>query len=158
MAKKSPEVMRIEEEMTKEFENYKAKILPKYQKKARGKLRRLQKSLNKIKPLKIKAANVSKTEKDLKTKLVQVQNQTPQSKKKIASDRTNIKNYTQEIKRLKKEIPLLEKNVKMLLKIQVVVAKKHKKTAIELSKLHKKVMKLEKRKEKIAHNLQKYFQ
>jgi chromosome segregation ATPase len=157
MAKKSPEAKHIADELKKEFEQYKSKVLPKFKKRARGKLRRLQKSLNRIRPLKIRAASAAKIEKELKAKLTHVQSQISQARKKATSDRARIKNLSQEIRRLKKEIPLLEKNVRAWSRVERSVARKHKKVSGVLDRLEKGIGKLEKRKEKIVHSLQKYF-
>lgn len=158
MAKKSPEMQNIEEELKREYEQYKSKVLPKFQKKARGKLRRLQKSINKLKPLKVKNFVAQKAESEIKSKLTNLQAQISNAKKRAASDKSRIKSLTQEIKKLKKEIPILEKNVHEWSRDEKSTLRKHKRAAKVLGKFQKAVVKLEKRKDKAVHDLQKYFQ
>jgi len=158
MAKKSPEAKRIVNELEKEFENYKLKVLPKFQKKARGRLHKLHKSLNKLKPLKIRATFASKVEKEFKAKSAHLKNQILQARKKSTSDKLRINNLSQEIRRLKKEIPSLKKNIRAWSSAERAVARKHKQASRFVSRFQKKISKLERSKEKIVHELQKYFQ
>lgn len=157
MAKKSSEAKRIGDELKREFERYSSKVLPKFQKRAKGRLHRLQKSLSRIRPVKIKAASVHNAEMDLKAKLTRVKNQILNARKRTSSNRLRIRNLSQEIRKLKKEIPLLEKNIREWSQTERGFARKYRQVSRVLARLQKGIAKLENRKEKIVHELQKYF-
>ena len=158
MAKKSPEVEHIVSELAREFEHYKSRVLPKFHRRARGKLRRLDKQLRKLKPLKVKNHFTSMAEKELKSKLAQTRNMILNAQKKASADKGRIRSLGKEIRKLKSEVPALKKNVRSWSRVARIEDRKHKRVWKEWSGLQKRIAKEEKRKDKIVRSLQKYLQ
>ena len=105
MAKKNTEASRIKMQLDKDYEKIKSRVAPKMHKRARGKLKRLKKCMNRLKPLKVKEHMVSKAEHETSTKLHHIRSQISEAKRKSVSDAAHIKSLTRELQRLKKEIP-----------------------------------------------------
>ncbi len=158
MAKKPSEVQKIVAELNKELEHYTSRIAPKFQRRTRGKLRKLQRTLNRIRPLKIKAHSAWKAERDLKVQWSHLRNRISQTRQKISSHRSRIISLDKEIRMMKGEIPLLEKNIRNWSRNERLVARKHRGITKIVGRLNKAIGKMEARKEKVVRGLQKYFQ
>jgi len=155
---KSPEAKKIALELDKEFESFKARIAPKMYKRAKGRLHKLKRYLNRLKPLKTKEHLVSKAERDIKAKLNRVGNQISHAKNKVVSDKARMVSLSRELKSLRKEIPQLNKSVKTWSRNARKMAGKHRSIRRDLGNLQKRIAKEEKRKDKVVKALQKYFQ
>ena len=152
------EAKKIAMKLDEEYERLKARIAPKMQKRARGRLRKIKRYTSRLKPLRAKEYFVSVAENDIKAKLARVGNQISQAKKKSASDKARVVSLTRELKGLRKEIPQLNKSVRMWSSNERKMAGKHRSIRRDLGNLQKRIAREEKRKDKVAKALQKYFQ
>jgi|SRR3989304_3369455 len=154
---KSSEAKRIAAEVKNEFEGYKNRVMPKFHRKARGKLKRLNRLVRKIAPLKAKAHAVGAAERQLKAKVASIKSRISTAKGKISSDKARIRSLTAEVRRLKREVPQLSRNVRAWGRAERATARKHKKVWKALSRLENKIAKEMRRRDKVLHSLQKYF-
>jgi chromosome segregation ATPase len=157
MPKKNLEAKKIKAQMDKEYENLKSKVAPKMQKRARGKLNRLRKSMSRLKPLKVKEHSILMAKRDMMSKLSQVGKQISSAKKKSVTDKARMASAARELKRLRKEIPKLNRNVRAWSSAERRMARKHKSIDRNLGNLQKRIAREEKGKEKVVKALGKYF-
>lgn len=157
MAKKSPVVEKIAGELNREFENYKSRVLPKFHRKARGKLRKLQRSLSKLKPLKVKNHLALEAERSLKMNWAKIGGQIANAKRKAASNRGTVARLSKEVRMLKREIPHLNRSASSWSRAQRSIGRRHNKVSRDLRNLNRWIAKEEKKKGKALKQLQKYF-
>jgi nitrate reductase assembly molybdenum cofactor insertion protein NarJ len=157
MAKKSSEAKKIVMQIDKEFEKFESKVAPEMHRRARGRLHRLKRVMNRMKPLKVKSNYVSMAERDIQAKLNHVKSQIAWAKKKSFADKGRIVNLNREMQRLRKEVPQLNKNVRSWSSLERKWLQKHKSVWRDLTNLQRRILKEEKRKAKVVKALEKYF-
>lgn len=151
------EAKRIIAQIDKEFERFHARVNPKLHRRTKGRLHRLKRILNRIKPLKVKAHYVSVAERDARAKINHVKGQISWAKRKTASDKARIVALHREMQKLRHEIPQLNKNVRSWSSAERNWTRKHISISREWGNLQRRISREEKRKAKVIKSLQKFF-
>jgi hypothetical protein len=154
---KSNIAKKIANELDNEYAKLQSAVAPDMHRRARSRLGRVKRALNRMKPLKLKAHKASAIEREVKAKLAGVRRQIDLAKRKNAANKSRLASLKREKLWLEREIPRLNVAIRSLSSAEKKWARKHGSAWKVMVALEKRVSREEKRKEKAVKALQKYF-
>jgi len=157
MAKKSNEAKRIAAKIDSEYGKLAARVAPKMQRRARGRLHRLKRVMSRMKPLKVKEHYTTMAERDMRASIAKVKGQISAAKSKAVADKARIASLSREMWRLKREVPQLNSKVRSWSSAERAWTRKHRSVWRNLAIVKRMIAREEKRQAKLVNSLKKYF-